>query len=473
MKRTAAILALAAGLAACGGKQGTITVTVLVPTGADPFDGAASVHMALGSPVVFEITVPVNQGHFDAQIQFKPPNGMVVDGPLIIEALDASGKIIARGQSPVLGFQPTDYQVSVWVGPVGRFGGSPAALTVGRARMAVAAIPRVGAFMAGGAVGGTPSTLVDIYDAYYHQVVSGTPLAAGRMGAVAIGFDRTDQSNGAALLVGGGDTKASEELTLFDPQPGSTGVWSALATDPSLARFDPTAAALSDGSVLVSGGRGNDGKPLASAVLLVLPPSVSVTPLTKTPMTTARAGHTATAITLPSSGGDGLFLFGGNSDGAAAEIFTAATNSFKVQDLGPALPTRIGHTATKLADGRVLIAGGSDQTARPLATGFILDTDLTVEKTPVILQTARSGHTATLSGGELLLCGGSDANGVALANCDVLDGKTLAPTRTIPLAAARTKGVAVILDTGNLLLAGGTGSDGTAVTTLELYTPMP
>lgn len=468
--RRATALAFALALGACGGKQGTITVNVLIPAGDDPFTDAAKVHIALGSPAVFETTVPVSGGHWSAQLQFKPPNGMVVDGAVLIEALDGGGHVIARGQSPVLGFQPVDYSLAVWVGRVGRMGVAPAALAKGRAKMGIAAIPRVGAVFAGGIADGAPVALADIYDAYYHEVVSGTPLAKGRQGAIAVGYERADQSNGAALLVGGSDgTTANEEVTLFDPQPGTAGVWSALgtSTDGSLGRIDPTAAALSDGSLLVSGGREGKGAPLASAVLVVLPPHFGYS-ATKSPMTVARVGHTATEIALP-SGGDGMLVFGGNAGGAAAEVYTAATGSFMVQDLG--VPTRTGHTATRLADGRVLIAGGGDGKSRALASGFVVGASYAVEKHDTLLSTARSGHTATLIGGELLLCGGTDADGKALASCDVLDAATLALTRTIPLAAARTGGVAVLLDTGNVLLAGGVGSDGTPVTTLELYTP--
>src|SRR5215208_4016007 len=69
---------------------------------------------------------------------------------------------------------------------------------------------------------------------------------------------------------------------------------------------------------------------------------------------TARFDHTATALA------DGRVLVAGgyNSSGptASAEIYDPATNSWSAAD---SLDTaRYDHTATALADGRVLVAGG-------------------------------------------------------------------------------------------------------------------
>src|SRR5438045_2484039 len=76
------------------------------------------------------------------------------------------------------------------------------------------------------------------------------------------------------------------------------------------------------------------------------------------PMAVARKGHTATVL----SDGRVLIVGGRDTNGviAAGEIFDPVTKAFSL--VGVMNVPRTGHTATLLADGRVLIAGGQDET---------------------------------------------------------------------------------------------------------------
>jgi hypothetical protein len=74
------------------------------------------------------------------------------------------------------------------------------------------------------------------------------------------------------------------------------------------------------------------------------------------PMQVARSGHTATLL----ADGTVLVAGGGNFDGvsATAEIYDPSTNTWTM--VGSMAQPRVGHVATRLADGRVLVAGSDD-----------------------------------------------------------------------------------------------------------------
>ncbi|MBK5292673.1 MAG: hypothetical protein JJE04_13465 [Acidobacteriia bacterium] len=128
---------------------------------------------------------------------------------------------------------------------------------------------------------------------------------------------------------------------------------------------------------------------------------------------------------------------------------------------------RFFHTATLLADGRVLIAGGDMIEARVPA---VLNTQSSAElydpRTGTFtatgnMTTARSGHTATLlpDGRVLIAGGGLTKNGAlgspALASAELYDPGTGAFTATGEMATARLWPTATLLNNGKVLFAGG------------------
>jgi WD40 repeat protein len=125
-------------------------------------------------------------------------------------------------------------------------------------------------------------------------------------------------------------------------------------------RYRQTATLLPDGKVLVAGGFTNNASdPVASAELYD-PSSGSWTATGN--LITPRAGHTATL--LP----DGKVLVAGGSDtSAVAELYDPSSGSWtatgsmagRASDSPTPPGTRLYHTATLLADGKVLVAGGS------------------------------------------------------------------------------------------------------------------
>src|SRR5215475_9827230 len=123
---------------------------------------------------------------------------------------------------------------------------------------------------------------------------------------------------------------------------------------------------------------------------------------------------------------------------------------------------RAGHTATLLANGNILIAGGS-----ATLPGFPASTELynpaSGTFTPAGNMTiSRSLHTATLlSDGKVLLAGGQVSFGdgawgaTGQATAELYDPATGAFTPTGSMTAARASHTATLLNNGKVLTAGG------------------
>jgi hypothetical protein len=131
---------------------------------------------------------------------------------------------------------------------------------------------------------------------------------------------------------------------------------------------------------------------------------------------------------------------------------------------------RRNHTATLLANGKVLVVGGRDGSDNYLASAELYDPEVgTFAPTDGGLATARANHTATLlRSGKALVVGGIALNGT-LASAEVFDPQdgTFAPAGG-PLANGRQLHTATLLPSGKVLVVGGQTAAG-PVATAELY----
>ncbi|MDX1414927.1 MAG: kelch repeat-containing protein [Candidatus Promineifilaceae bacterium] len=185
-----------------------------------------------------------------------------------------------------------------------------------------------------------------------------------------------------------------------------------------------------------------------------------------------RAAHTATRL----ADGRVLITGGFRSAGTAeipirsAEIFDPQTMNFTpVSDM---IEARAGHTATLLPDGRVLIAGGWGEDGR-LSTVELFDPPRNQFSAAASMSAPRAGMTATLlPDGRVLFAGGDLARNQPQLIAEIYDPQT---NRFVPsgeLNHGRFSHTATLLPDGLVLIAGGrSDNEGTVLTEAEIYDP--
>lgn len=189
-------------------------------------------------------------------------------------------------------------------------------------------------------------------------------------------------------------------------------------------------------------------------------------------MTANRGGHTATLLA------NGKVLVAGGADQdptgmglASAELYDPSTNAFTLT--GSMATGRFLHTATLLKNGKVLIvAGALTSTSNPLASAELYDPVTGTFTMTGALATAREQHTATLlADGKVLIAGGATSTSSGdlqpTASAEVYDPATGLFSVTGSMAVARSLHTATLLPNGTVLVAGGGDENSTA----ELYDP--
>jgi WD40 repeat protein len=185
-------------------------------------------------------------------------------------------------------------------------------------------------------------------------------------------------------------------------------------------------------------------------------------PVESASMASERQGHTATRL------GDGRVLIAGgeNTSGTLnqTEIYDPASATFSAS--GNMTTARADHSATLLADGRVLIAGGQNGGASQ-ATTEIFDPATGSFTNGPTMSVARAGHSATLFADGRILIAGGDANG----SVEVLDVAAGTSSATGSMSGARTWHSAALLQAGRVLIVGGKDADGNRLSTGEIFDP--
>ncbi len=276
-------------------------------------------------------------------------------------------------------------------------------------------------------------------------------------------------SNGDVLAVGGYSTafQPINAVDIYDPLTDKWKVTNSLNT----ARFGHSATLLTNGKVLIAGGIGANSEALNSIEIFDAANHDWTAEQNK--MAVTRAFHSASL--LPNGS---LFVVGGFRavQGGAdntGEIYSPTSKLWS--SAGTFGEARGAHTATIMANARVLIVGGASTGAITTALSSVEFFDpaigkwLTQGSSPNQL---RYDHTATLlANGRVLIAGGRDTNG-AMKFAEIYDPTTDTWTRTGDMKIARGDHRATLLRNGKVLVTGGVDGGGSVLDSAEVYDPV-
>ncbi|MFD5095145.1 Kelch repeat-containing protein [Amycolatopsis thailandensis] len=268
--------------------------------------------------------------------------------------------------------------------------------------------------------GGADAAGVSLRQSAVFDLTAGTWKATALLGAARQLHTLTPLPNGKALITGGRVGPAGAPLNtaeVFDPEANS---WQNVAQNMADGRWGHSAVPLSNGKVLVAGGIGArpGGGLMALRSAEVYDPVAGTWTAVEHGMTDARARHTAVGL----QGGAKVLVCGGSvpigaaddADLAFCELYDTATA--KWQPTGSLRHPRSGHAATALSATTVLIAGGRapgataegfDPFAR--ATAEVYDLAAGAWHDVAAMPAGRAAHRAVaIAEGKVLVVGGSD-----------------------------------------------------------------
>jgi len=279
-------------------------------------------------------------------------------------------------------------------------------------------------------------------------------------------------ADGRVLVFGGRSPTYAPwvETELFDP---ATGGFSPSGEMP-VTRFNPVWTGVSGSRIVIAGGETSAARrDEATAVLVWTPGTGEWT--SPGNLLEVRTGNTATRLPLEGNvllvaGGD--FYMRDSSRVTPVEIFDLDKGTSYVPR-GTMVASRLLATATRLFDGRVLLAGGLDSfTNEGVSSAEIYEAGSETFTPACTLVSERWAHAAAaLPDGRVLLAGGY-FTGKVTGSAELWDPTTGQCTATGSLHVPRADLRLVVLASGEVLAIGGRDDDGQALRAVETWNPV-
>lgn len=303
----------------------------------------------------------------------------------------------------------------------------------------------------------------DFYrSAELYDPTSGKFQPTGDMLMARVGHAAVLLPSGKVLILGGWiGHGVTDEAELYDPATGKFTTIAHMKTG----RGRPEATLLRDGNVLVTGGGADSDGPGSTIMSAEIFDATTLKFRPTGSMHHARIAHTATLLS------DGRVLIAGGRGSevnATAEIYDPKSGAF--QETGRMTTARYKHTAGLLSDGRVLLAGGSDERDWHgiLSSAEIYDPQRGMFTSTASLHDARFKLPAAavrLRSGRMLIAGGSP-------QAEVYDERAA----TFFLSAgdtgeARHYMTETLLNDGRVLLTGGYANNPEATAKTWIFRP--
>lgn len=302
--------------------------------------------------------------------------------------------------------------------------------------------------------------------AYRHRLRPLTPSENARVdhGAAVL-------SDGRVLVFGGRSPSYTPWVIteIFDP---ATGAFTTTGEMP-VTRSSPAWAGVSGSRIVIAGGETSAARwDEATAVLVWTPETSSWT--SPGNLLEMRVGNSATRLPLE---GNVLLVAGGDfylRDPASVtpvELFDVDHGTTRAP-AGAMVEPRFMHTATRLFDGRILLAGGLNVfTSQEVSSAELYDAATETFTRACTLVSERWAHAAvSLPGGRVLLAGGYFMGRVS-GSAELWDAATGTCTATGSLHTPRADLRLVALASGEVLALGGRNDDGLALTAVETWNP--
>jgi len=377
-------LVVAAFAVGCQATVGTVDVSLVTAPGSTLLDGVQTLRLVLTNP--HQVTTATRtSGGFAIDLQLDASGDT---GALIVDGLDATGAVIATGQSPPFPIGGLTANVAVYMAAPNSVGAAPVTLDPPRSQLATGALSYGAVFAGGTLADGTPSAATGIYNAFDHAIQAGVALPAAKT-AIALGVGT---SGHVVYLFGGSDASgaATASVERFDTSVAPAGALSEIGPFPGYERTGELALSIGSENLLVT------GAPIAEL-----------------------AGSTSTVTMrneLPSLPPSGAAVTA--NDGIATAIFAGADGVYRFRNntfdtLALTASKRANAQVVALPGGKIGVACGNQTLARIDAASGAEDV---IANVPSDLRTG-CAIAATLT--RLVIAGGVDASGAPIATLEL------------------------------------------------------